>query len=60
VLVAALERSDNVADRDHAFAVLKRGYLAGRLQCQKARCALPDIRCLSVASESATICEICG
>jgi hypothetical protein len=26
VLVAALERSDNVADRDHAFAVLKRGY----------------------------------
>jgi len=24
--VAALERSDNVADRDHAFAVLKRGY----------------------------------
>jgi len=21
-----LERSDNVADRDHAFAVLKRGY----------------------------------
>jgi len=24
--VAALERSDNVADRDHAFAMLKRGY----------------------------------
>jgi hypothetical protein len=24
--VAALERSDNVADRDHAFAELKRGY----------------------------------
>jgi len=24
--VAALERSDNVADRSHAFAVLKRGY----------------------------------
>jgi hypothetical protein len=24
--VAALERSDNVADSDHAFAVLKRGY----------------------------------
>jgi len=24
--VAALERSDNVADLDHAFAVLKRGY----------------------------------
>jgi hypothetical protein len=23
--VAALERSDNVADRDHAFAALKRG-----------------------------------
>jgi len=23
--VAALERSDNVADRSHAFAVLKRG-----------------------------------
>jgi hypothetical protein len=23
---AALERSDNVADRSHAFAVLKRGY----------------------------------
>jgi len=25
--VAALERSDNVADSSHAFAVLKRGYL---------------------------------
>jgi hypothetical protein len=24
--VAALARSDNVADRSHAFAVLKRGY----------------------------------
>ena len=24
--VAALERSDNVADRGHAFALLKRGY----------------------------------
>ena len=24
--VAALERSDNVADRGHAFAMLKRGY----------------------------------
>jgi hypothetical protein len=24
--VAALERSDNVANRSHAFAVLKRGY----------------------------------
>jgi hypothetical protein len=24
--VAALERSDNGVDRDHAFAVLKRGY----------------------------------
>jgi len=24
--VAALERSDNVADSDHAFALLKRGY----------------------------------
>ena len=28
--VAALERSDNVADRDHAFAVLKRGYTQTR------------------------------
>ena len=25
-IVAALERSDNVADRSHAFAVLKRGH----------------------------------
>ena len=35
--VAALERSDNVADRSHAFAVLKRGYtrrfLIGRSAC---------------------------
>jgi len=30
--VAALERSDNVADRSHAFAVLKRGYT--RLSCR--------------------------
>ena len=28
--VAALERSDNVADSDHAFAVLKRGYTRRR------------------------------
>jgi hypothetical protein len=28
--VAALERSDNVADSDHAFAMLKRGYLLRR------------------------------
>ena len=26
MLAAALERIDNVADGDHAFAVLKRGY----------------------------------
>jgi len=32
--VAALERSDNVADSGHAFAVLKRGYIrrAGHLE----------------------------
>ena len=28
--VAALERSDNVADSDHAFAVLKRSYTRRR------------------------------
>ena len=28
--VAAVERSDNVADRSHAFALLKRGYARDR------------------------------
>jgi len=37
---AALERSDNVAHRDHAFAELKRGYLPGKKSsCKKVRCA---------------------
>jgi hypothetical protein len=33
--VAALERSDNVADRDHAFAGLKRGYLRNTVWAQR-------------------------
>ena len=31
--VAELERSDNVADRSHAFAVLKRGYTTVPARC---------------------------
>jgi hypothetical protein len=32
-----LERSDNVADRDHAFAVLKRGYPRRKVILQKVK-----------------------
>ena len=35
MLVAALERSDNEAARDHAFAVLKRGYPRRKIIVQK-------------------------
>jgi hypothetical protein len=34
-----LERSDNVADSDHAFAVFKRGYPRWEGIVQKVRCA---------------------
>ena len=38
--MAALERSDNVAHRDHAFAELQRGYPPGKQSsCKKVRCA---------------------
>ena len=41
--VAALERSDNVANRGHAFAVLKRGYTRRQSSGRKVRCtALPS------------------
>jgi hypothetical protein len=33
-----LERSDKVADRDHAFAVLKRGYPRRKVSLQKVKC----------------------
>jgi hypothetical protein len=33
--VAALERSDNVADRCHAFAGLKRGYTQNTVRAQR-------------------------
>jgi len=33
--LAALEQSDNVADSDHAFAVLKRGYPCRKVIVQK-------------------------
>ena len=36
--VAALEQSDKVADRDHAFAVLKRGYPRRKVILQKVKC----------------------
>jgi hypothetical protein len=38
--VAALERSDNVADRGHAFAVLKRGYTRRTVIVQDCRALL--------------------
>ena len=37
-VAAALARSDNAADRDHAFAVLKRGYTRRVVIGSKARC----------------------
>ena len=39
--VAALEWSDNVADRDHAFAVLKRGYPARKSSCKMCDAPFP-------------------
>jgi len=53
--VAALERSDNVADRDHAFAMLKRGYArSGHAFAVLKRgytASLPDMR-LVIVQES--------
>ena len=39
--VAALERSDNVAESGHAFAVLKRGYTL-RVVIVQEKCAAPS------------------